>query len=125
MIFENQHFSALVPFWAVWPFETIVVGRTHQRAMIDLAPEQRDALADVLKRLTTRYDNLFQISFPYSMRFHQSPTDGRAHPEWHWVRTLLSAPVAFRYRAKVHGGLRHAGNTAARHYRGDRCRAPA
>jgi UDPglucose--hexose-1-phosphate uridylyltransferase len=84
MIFEDQHFSALVPFWAVWPFETIVVGRTHQRAMIDLAPEQRDALADVLKRLTTRYDNLFQISFPHSMGFHQSPTDGQPHPEWHW-----------------------------------------
>jgi UDPglucose--hexose-1-phosphate uridylyltransferase len=83
MIFENQHFSALVPFWAVWPFETIVVGRTHQGAMIDLAPEQRDALADVLKRLTTRYDNLFQVSFPYSMGFHQSPTDGQPHLEWH------------------------------------------
>jgi UDPglucose--hexose-1-phosphate uridylyltransferase len=83
MIVENQHFSALVPFWAVWPFETIVIARAHQGAISDLAPEQREALADVLKRLTTRYDNLFEVSFPYSMGFHQSPTDGQAHPEWH------------------------------------------
>jgi len=83
MMFENQHFSALVPFWAVWPFETIVVARAHQGAMTDLAPEQRDALADVLKRLTTRYDNLFEVSFPNSMGFHQCPTAGTAHLEWH------------------------------------------
>ena len=83
LIFENQHFSVLVPFWAVWPFETIILARAHQAAMIDLTIEQRDALADALKELTARYDSLFQVSFPYSMGFHQRPTDGHSHPEWH------------------------------------------
>jgi UDPglucose--hexose-1-phosphate uridylyltransferase len=83
IIFENQHFSALVPFWAVWPFETIVLPRAHLGAMSDLNAERSEALSDVLKSVTMRYDRLFEISFPYSMGFHQRPTDGQAHPEWH------------------------------------------
>ena len=83
MVFENQHFSALVPFWAIWPFETLVISRRHSSSMSDLSSGERDGLADILKRLTTRYDRLFDISFPYSMGFHQRPTDGLAHPEWH------------------------------------------
>jgi UDPglucose--hexose-1-phosphate uridylyltransferase len=82
-IFENQHFSALVPFWAIWPFETLVISRRHLLSMSDLSSEERDGLADILKRLTTRYDHLFDISFPYSMGFHQCPKDGQQHPEWH------------------------------------------
>jgi UDPglucose--hexose-1-phosphate uridylyltransferase len=80
---ENQHFTVLVPFWAVWPFETLVVAREHIGSLTELRGEQRDGLADALKRLTTRYDQLFQISFPYSMGFHQSPSDGQSHTEWH------------------------------------------
>jgi len=83
MIFENRHFSVLVPFWAVWPFETMVLPRAHLGAMSELSAEQSDALSDVLKRLTMRYDRLFDIAFPYSMGFHQRPTDGQLHPEWH------------------------------------------
>jgi UDPglucose--hexose-1-phosphate uridylyltransferase len=83
IVFENQHFSALVPFWAVWPFEAIVLPRAHLGAMSDLNAERSDALSDVLKSVTMRYDRLFEISFPYSMGFHQRPTDGQAHPEWH------------------------------------------
>jgi UDPglucose--hexose-1-phosphate uridylyltransferase len=83
LVCTNEHFVALVPFWAVWPFETMIVSRRHVGALPDLASEERAGLADVLKRLTTRYDNLFQTSFPYSMGFHQRPTDGGAHPEWH------------------------------------------
>ncbi|MEA2573106.1 MAG: UDPglucose--hexose-phosphate uridylyltransferase, partial [Chloroflexia bacterium] len=74
---------ALVPFWAVWPFETMVISRRQVGAVTDLNEEERSGLADVLKRLTTRYDNLFKVSFPYSMGFHQRPTDGEPHPEWH------------------------------------------
>jgi UDPglucose--hexose-1-phosphate uridylyltransferase len=79
---ENAHFVALVPFWATWPFETLLLSKTH---VPDLAlPDAvRDALADIMKRLTTRYDSLFQISFPYSMGFHQRPTDSQEHQEWH------------------------------------------
>ena len=83
MIFENRHFSVLVPFWAVWPFETMVLPRAHLEAMSELSAEQSDALSDVLKRLTMRYDHLFDVAFPYSMGFHQRPTAGQLHPEWH------------------------------------------
>lgn len=83
IVCENEHFVALVPFWAVWPFETMVVSRRPVGALPDLTPEEQEGLADILKRVTTRYDNLFEVSFPYSMGFHQRPTDGRPHPEWH------------------------------------------
>ncbi len=84
MIFENEHFTALVPWWAVWPFEVMLLSRRHLGAMPDFTGQERDALADVLKRMTTRFDNLFATSFPYTMGFHQSPTDGKVHPEWHF-----------------------------------------
>lgn len=83
LIAENHHFSALVPFWAIWPFETMLIARRHVTALDELTAEEREGLADALKRLTTRYDNLFGVSFPYSMGFHQRPTDGLPHPEWH------------------------------------------
>ena len=83
LIAENNHFSALVPFWAIWPFETMVMGRRHVAALDELTEDERDGLADILKRLTTRYDHLFDVPFPYSMGFHQRPTDGAPHPEWH------------------------------------------
>lgn len=83
IVCENPHFVALVPFWAVWPFETLVLSRRHVGALPDLGAEERAGLADILKDLTTRYDRLFQVSFPYSMGFHQRPTDGQTHPEWH------------------------------------------
>lgn len=79
----NDHFVALVPFWATWPFETMILSRRHVGSLPDLGDAERDALADILKRLTTRYDNLFQTSFPYSAGFHQRPSDGNPHPEWH------------------------------------------
>jgi UDPglucose--hexose-1-phosphate uridylyltransferase len=83
LVTENDHFSALVPFWAVWPFETMLIGRRHVPGLDELTGDERDDLADILKRLTTRYDHLFEVSFPYSMGFHQRPTDGQPHPEWH------------------------------------------
>jgi UDPglucose--hexose-1-phosphate uridylyltransferase len=84
VIFENEYFTALVPWWAIWPFEVLLVSRRHLGALTELTAEERDALADVLKRLTTRFDNLFETSFPYTMGFHQSPTDGAEHDEWHF-----------------------------------------
>lgn len=84
IVFENEHFIALVPWWAVWPFEVMLLSRRHLGAMPELADEERAALADALKRLTTRFDNLFATSFPYTMGFHQSPSNGRPHPEWHF-----------------------------------------
>jgi UDPglucose--hexose-1-phosphate uridylyltransferase len=84
VVFENEHFSALVPWWAVWPFEVLLVSKRHVGAMPELRAEERDALADALRRMTTRFDNLFETSFPYTMGFHQAPTGGDAHPEWHF-----------------------------------------
>jgi UDPglucose--hexose-1-phosphate uridylyltransferase len=83
IVFENQHFIVVVPFWAVWPFETLVIARGHVGSFTDLAGDQKDALGEALNRLTIRYDHLFEVSFPYSMGFHQRPTDGQEHFEWH------------------------------------------
>ena len=83
IVCENEHFVAVVPFWATWPFETLLISRRHVADITSLDDSERCDLANILKRLTTRYDNLFEISFPYSMGFHQRPTDGDEHAEWH------------------------------------------
>jgi UDPglucose--hexose-1-phosphate uridylyltransferase len=80
---ENGGFLAVVPFWAVWPFETMIVAKRHMTGIDRLLGSERDELAGILKRMTARYDRLFQVSFPYTMGFHQRPTDGEAHEEWH------------------------------------------
>lgn len=84
IVCSNDHFTALVPFWALWPFETMVLAHRHVGSLDDFTSEEADALADILKRLTIRYDNLFETDFPYSMGLHQAPTDGAAHPESHF-----------------------------------------
>jgi UDPglucose--hexose-1-phosphate uridylyltransferase len=84
IVCQNESFVAVVPFWAIWPFETLLLSKRHVADIDALDAAERAALADILKRLTTRYDNLFQISFPYSMGFHQRPTDGEEHSEWHF-----------------------------------------
>ena len=83
LVDENASWMAVVPFWAVWPFETMVMPRRHIGAIDGLDDAERNGLADILKRLTARYDRLFAVPFPYSMGFHQCPTDGQTHPEWH------------------------------------------
>ncbi|MBN2385463.1 MAG: UDP-glucose--hexose-1-phosphate uridylyltransferase [Anaerolineales bacterium] len=83
IVCANQHFTALVPFWAVWPFEVLLLPHRHAASLPDLDPAERTALADIIRRLTARYDNLFEIPFPYSMGFHQAPTDGRGCPGQH------------------------------------------
>jgi UDPglucose--hexose-1-phosphate uridylyltransferase len=82
VVVENDHFVAIVPFWAVWPFETIVLTKERVGSFTELTTAQVAGLADLLKRLTTRYDNLFDTSFPYTMGFHQRPTDDGEYPEW-------------------------------------------
>jgi UDPglucose--hexose-1-phosphate uridylyltransferase len=79
----NERFLAVVPFWATWPFETLVLPRTHVASVDALDPAGRDDLAGILRELTRRYDALFQASFPYTMGLHQQPTNGQAHPWWH------------------------------------------
>ena len=81
---KNDSFLTVVPFWAVWPFETMVIARRHLASMDQLSSAERDDLADILRLTTARYDRLFLVSFPYSMGFHQRPTDGEAYIEWHF-----------------------------------------
>ena len=83
LVCQNDHFLALVPFWAVWPFETMLLSRRHTGSLPALTNAERDSLAEIMQRLTTKYDNLFQVAFPYSMGFHQKPTDGRPYVSWH------------------------------------------
>lgn len=84
VVCENEGFVAIVPFWAVWPFEMLVCSRRHLGTMNDFTTDDAQALSDILHRVTSTYDKVFGVPFPYSMGFHQSPTDGEQHPEWHF-----------------------------------------
>ena len=84
LLFQNEFFVGLVPFWAVWPFETMIIPRFHQGSITSMQSSQLEALAEIMIELGICYDNLFETSFPYSMGIHQQPTDGENYPEWHW-----------------------------------------
>jgi len=84
LVCENDEFAVLVPFWAIWPFETLVLSKSHTPAVTGLNATGMDGLADILRQITTRYDNLFHVSFPYTMGLHQQPTDGIDYPGWHF-----------------------------------------
>jgi UDPglucose--hexose-1-phosphate uridylyltransferase len=83
IVCENGSFMVVVPFWAVWPFETLVIGKRHTTALDDLRPAEAAAFAEILKQTTTLYDALFKTPFPYTMGIHQRPVDGHAHRYWH------------------------------------------
>jgi UDPglucose--hexose-1-phosphate uridylyltransferase len=82
IVIENDYFVALVPFWAIWPYETMIVSKRHLGKITDFTEEETTDFALTLKQLTVKYDNLFETSFPYSSGIHQTPTDGELHPEW-------------------------------------------
>lgn len=84
LICQNAGFVAVVPFWAVWPFEVLVCSRRHLGSMLEFTANEVAALSELLKQVTSTYDKVFDVPFPYSMGFHQSPTDAAAHPEWHF-----------------------------------------
>ena len=79
---SNDDWLAIVPFWAAWPFETLLLPRFAAQRMPDLTGDQRTSLAAILRALTTRYDNLFQTSFPYSMGWHGAPFTADAQDHW-------------------------------------------
>lgn len=83
IVHQNEHFVALVPFWAVYPFETLIVSHRQTSAISDLTDDERNGLADILRKTTANYDLLFDTPFPYTMGFHQRPTDGKEYPEFH------------------------------------------
>jgi UDPglucose--hexose-1-phosphate uridylyltransferase len=84
IVCQNEDFVALVPFWAAWPFEVMVLSRRHLGALNELSARETIGLADILAQQTIRYDNLFEMPFPYSMGLHQRPTDGHFHAQWHF-----------------------------------------
>jgi UDPglucose--hexose-1-phosphate uridylyltransferase len=97
----NESFVAVVPFWAVWPFETLILCRRKVSNLSDLNEEEKNALADILKRMSTRYDHLFRTPFPYSAGLHPAPTDGQPHPEWdfhiHYYPPLLRSATVKKF----------------------------
>ncbi|MEL7006597.1 MAG: galactose-1-phosphate uridylyltransferase, partial [Bacteroidota bacterium] len=84
ILFENESMVILVPFWAIWPFEAMIAPKKPYSNILELESRDKKQFAEAIKWLTVRYDNLFNISFPYSSGIHQAPTDGKEHPEWHW-----------------------------------------
>lgn len=84
IIIDNDHFLVVVPFWASWPYETLIVSKRQIQYITQFTEDEKIALAATLKELTTRYDNIFKTSFPYSAGIHQAPVNDGEHPEWHW-----------------------------------------
>jgi UDPglucose--hexose-1-phosphate uridylyltransferase len=84
IVCDNDDFIVLVPFWATWPFETMILPKRPMSNIAAMTAQEAQSFASIYKEITTRYDNLFQSSFPYSAGIHQAPTDDDAHSEWHW-----------------------------------------
>ncbi|MBV7338577.1 UDP-glucose--hexose-1-phosphate uridylyltransferase [Chloroflexi bacterium TSY] len=101
IVVENDHWVVLVPYWALWPFETLLLPRRHVTQLPDLTNDERNSLADILKRFLTRYDNLFETSFPYSMGWHGQPTNGQDSPHWqlhaHYYPPLLRSATVKKF----------------------------
>ena len=84
VVSQNDSFVTLVPFWAMWPYETMIIPKRHMPTIRELNEKEKSDFAEQLKTLTQKYDSLFKVSFPYSAGIHQAPTDGLRHDEWHW-----------------------------------------
>lgn len=101
VVLQNEDWVVVVPFWAMWPFETLLMPRRHVLRLPDLDDGQRDNLADILKRLLTKYDNLFEVSFPYSMGWHGAPFNGESNYHWqlhaHFYPPLLRSATVKKF----------------------------
>jgi UDPglucose--hexose-1-phosphate uridylyltransferase len=84
VIIENKDFIVVVPFWAVWPFETMIISKRHIKDITGFSESEKNSFAGILKKITFIYDRVFNISFPYSAGIHQAPSDNVEHPEWHF-----------------------------------------
>jgi UDPglucose--hexose-1-phosphate uridylyltransferase len=101
IVLANDDFCVLAPFWATWPFETMILPRRRIGGFDEMSAGERTSLAKVLSQLTKRYDALFDTPFPYSMGFHQKPTDGALHAEWqmhaHFYPPLLRSATIRKF----------------------------
>ncbi len=84
IIFENDNFVVLVPFWAVWPFESMIIPKKSQSDIFLMDEKEKTDFAEAIKKITSAYDKIFNCSFPYSAGIHQAPTDGENNKHWHW-----------------------------------------
>lgn len=102
-IFENSAFIAVCPWWATWPFETMIISRQHRRALTDFSTDEVSLLAEIIAEVTRRYDNLFETQFPYSMGLHQAPLEGSeeeiecSHFHIHFYPPLLRSATVRKF----------------------------
>jgi UDPglucose--hexose-1-phosphate uridylyltransferase len=101
VVLQNEHWLVVVPFWAIWPFETLLLPRRHVLRLPDLSADERNSLAEIMRRLLIRYDNLFETSFPYSMGWHGAPTDDGNYSHWqlhaHFYPPLLRSATVKKF----------------------------
>ena len=101
LVCENDSFALVVPYWAIWPFETILLSKRHIQDLTQLSAAERDELAEMLRRTVCRYDNLFQTPFPYSMGFHQGPVNRESpavgHLHAHYYPPLLRSATVQKF----------------------------
>ncbi|RPI26571.1 MAG: UDP-glucose--hexose-1-phosphate uridylyltransferase [Acidobacteria bacterium] len=101
VIVENEDWQVVVPFWALWPFETLVLPRRQVLRLPDLTQNERRSLAEILKRILVRYDNLFRTSFPYSMGWHGAPAGDADQRHWqlhaHFYPPLLRSATVKKF----------------------------
>lgn len=84
IVFENESYVLLVPFWAVWPFEVMIISKREIQNILQFTDKENRDFAEIIKVAAIKYDNIFNVSFPYSAGMHQAPTDGNDYPEWHF-----------------------------------------
>jgi UDPglucose--hexose-1-phosphate uridylyltransferase len=101
LVLQNTDWLLVVPYWAVWPFETLLLPRRHVARLLDLTGPERDSLAEILKQMLTRYDSLFGVSFPYSMGWHGAPMGGDDVAHWqlhaHFYPPLLRSATVRKF----------------------------
>ncbi len=84
LVIENEDFAVLVPFWGIWPFETMIISKRHIKDISGFSETEKNSFAEILKEITSVYDKVFNVSFPYSAGIHQAPTDDKEYPGWHF-----------------------------------------
>jgi len=88
IIFKNDDFVVLIPFWAIWPFEVMIAPKKQQRNIAELSDSESRNFAEAISVITKAYDKLFNTSFPYSSGIHQAPTNGKKNNHWHWYMSF-------------------------------------
>jgi UDPglucose--hexose-1-phosphate uridylyltransferase len=101
VVVRNDHWLVVVPFWAMWPFESLLIPLRHVQRINELNAEERRSCADILKRFLTKYDNLFSTSFPYSFGWHGAPSNGSDCQHWqlhaHFYPPLLRSSTIKKF----------------------------